>query len=74
MSNVGGLLTHGDYALDTDADCLAIVGHRLALAPFICCDPGVTVGGSGYFPTLIALMSSFVGLSSLSSVGPTGEP
>ena len=27
--DVGGFLTHGDYALDTDADILAFVEHRL---------------------------------------------
>ena len=30
--NVGGFLTHGDYALDTDADFLAVVEHRLVPA------------------------------------------
>ena len=30
--NVGGFLAHGDYALDTDADFLAVVEHLLVLA------------------------------------------
>ena len=30
--NVGGFHTHGDYALDTDADFLAVVEHRLVPA------------------------------------------
>ena len=30
--NVGGFLTHGDYALDTDVDLLAVVEHRLVPA------------------------------------------
>ena len=30
--NVGGFLTHGDYVLDTDADFLAVVEHRLVPA------------------------------------------
>ena len=29
---VGGFLTHGDYVLDTDADFVAIVEHRLVPA------------------------------------------
>ena len=29
---VGGFLTHGDYALETDADFLAVVEHRLVPA------------------------------------------
>ena len=30
--NVGGFLTHGDYVLDTDADFVAVVEHRLVPA------------------------------------------
>ena len=30
--NMGGFLTHGDYALDTDASFLALVEHRLVPA------------------------------------------
>ena len=30
--NVGGFLTHGDYALETDFDFLAVVEHRLVPA------------------------------------------
>ena len=30
--NVGGWLTHGDLALDTGVDFLAVVEHRLILA------------------------------------------
>ena len=30
--NIGGFLTHGDYALDTDASFLALVEHRLVPA------------------------------------------
>ena len=30
--NVGGFLTHGDFALETDADFLAVVEHRLVPA------------------------------------------
>ena len=30
--NSGGFLTHGDYALETDADFLAVVDHRLGPA------------------------------------------
>ena len=30
--NVGGFLTYGDHVLDTDADFVAVVEHRLVLA------------------------------------------
>ena len=30
--NVGGFLTHGDYVLNTDADFIAVVEHRLVPA------------------------------------------
>ena len=30
--NVGGFLAHGDYVLDTDADFVAVVEHRLVPA------------------------------------------
>ena len=30
--NVGGFLTHGDYVLDTDADFVSVVEHRLVPA------------------------------------------
>ena len=30
--NVGGFLTHGDFVLDTDADFVAVVEHRLVPA------------------------------------------
>ena len=41
----------------------------VAPAPLLCCDPCLTVDGSGFFLILIALMSSFVKLGSLSFVG-----
>ena len=71
---VGGFLTHGDYALDTDADFFAVVEHRLVLASARSEGKRLLQAGARSFWAPASLEGGHVGRAGVGVVSLRGAP